>query len=292
MVMKISTKLLLLLIISIFVFTACEKQITIDLPNEPSKLVVEGWIENNKCPVVILTKSSPYFSPIDLAALLSSLVKSAVVTVSDGSITESLTGVDTSYFPTYMYIGKTIKGEVGKTYTLNITAEGKSYSSVTTIQNLATFDTVWFKLNPNNDTIGNIYASATDDGSVYNYYRAYTKILNVDADFIPIYGSVWDDKFFNGQSLTTQLYHGSASNIVPPTEHNTRGLGYRVGDSVVTKLCTLDYESYMFWKAAESEIFSGGNPFSSTTSVPTNIMGGALGSWTGYGATYDTVVCH
>ncbi len=292
MVMKISTKLLLLLIISIFVFTACEKQITIDLPNEPSKLVVEGWIENNKCPVVILTKSSPYFSPIDLAALLSSLVKSAVVTVSDGSITETLTGVDTSYFPTYMYIGKTIKGEVGKTYTLNITAEGKSYSSVTTIQNLATFDTVWFKLNPNNDTIGNIYASATDDGSVYNYYRAYTKILNNDADFIPIFGSVWDDKFFSGQTFTSQLYHGMASNIIPPTDNNTRGLGYRVGDTVITKLCTLDYESYKFWKAAESEIFSGGNPFSSTTSVPTNIVGGALGSWTGYGATYDTVYCH
>ncbi len=290
--MKISTKLLLLLIISVFIFTSCEKEITINLPDEPSKLVVEGWIENNKYPVVILTKSSPYFAPIDLAALLSSLVKGAVVTVSDGSVTETLSGVDTSFFPTYMYVGKTLKGEVGKTYTLSIQAEGKSYSAVTTIQTLAKFDSIWYKLNPNNDTIGNVYAYATDDGAVYNYYRAYTKILNVDADFIPIYGSVWDDKFFNGQSLTTQLYHGSASNIVPPTEHNTRGLGYRVGDSVVTKLCTLDYESYMFWKAAESEIFSGGNPFSSTTSVPTNIMGGALGSWTGYGATYDTVICH
>lgn len=283
----------LLFLFVVILFTSCEKEITIDLPEEPPKLVVEGWIEQGKGPIVILTKSSPYFDPIDLTAIMSVIVKDAKVFVSDGTVSEELFGVDDpNYFPFFVYKGSTLKGEIGKTYSLSIDYEGKSYSAVTTIQKTAKWDSLWFVLNPDSDSLGIVNGLASEDGSEYNYYRAFTKILNVDNDFVPILGSVWDDKFFNGQSLIAQLYHGITSNIVPPDEDDTRGFGdYKLGDTVYTKLCTIDYPSYKFWKAAETEIFSGGNPFASTTSVPTNITGGALGCWTGYGATYDTVIC-
>ena len=35
---------------------------------------------------------------------------------------------------------------------------------------------------------------------------------------------------------------------------------------------------------------SSGNPFSAPTTVTTNIEGGGLGVWGGYGATYDTLI--
>ncbi|MEI6123505.1 MAG: DUF4249 domain-containing protein [Bacteroidota bacterium] len=290
--MKISLKFLITLCLSVFIFSSCEKEITIKLPEEPKKLVVEGWIEQNQFAEVILTKSSPYFDPIDSAALLGSIVQGATIYVSDGITTEKLSPtIDPLRFPFLVYKGDSLKGEIGKTYTLKIIAEGNTYTSTTTIEKTAKFDTLWFALNPGKDSIGNVYGNATDDGSVYNYYRAYTKIMHVDQDFVPIFGSVWDDKFFNGQNLTAQLYHGMASNITASTTDNKRGLGYLLGDTVITKLCTMDQASYNFWSAAESEIFSGGNPFSSITSIPSNIVGGALGSWTGYGATYDTIIC-
>ncbi len=290
--MKSYLRIILLIASGIFLFTSCEKEITIKLPEEPKKLVVEGWIENGKTPVVILTKSSSYFDPIDSAALFGSIVSNAIVKVSDGIVTEQLTAViDPSYFPPFYYKGNTMVGEIGKTYTLSVEVDGKSYSAVTTIPKTAKWDSLWFELNPDSDSIGNVYGSATDDGNVYNYYRVYTKILHFDFDFVPILGSVWDDKFFNGQSLIAQLYHGFASNIVAPNEDDNRGIGYKLGDTVVTRLSTFDYVSYKFWEAAEGEIYAGGNPFSSTTSVPTNIIGGALGCWTGYGSTYDTIVC-
>jgi hypothetical protein len=289
--MKTHLKIILLLVLPVILFSSCEKEINLKLPEQERKLVVEGWIELNQSPVVILTKSSSYFDPIDSAALLGSIVTDATVSVSDGITTEPLVLSTVEFFPLLAYRGSIIKGEIGKTYTLSVDWQGNHYSSVTSIKQTAKWDSLWFELKPDDDSLGNVNGMATDDGSVYNYYRAYTKILHVDLDFVPIYGSVWDDKFFSGQTLTGQLYHGIASNIVPPDENNKRGLYYKVGDTVVTKLSTMDSISFNFWKAAESEIFSGGNPFSSTTSVPTNIVGGALGCWTGYGSTYDTIVC-
>ncbi len=289
--MKISNQRVLIVVLLLLLFSSCEKDITFKLPDQTVKLVVEGWIEQDQFPEVILTKSSPYFSPIDTAALLSSIVQDANVYISNGTTTEKLSLVYDSQYPFFFYKGDTMKGEIGKTYNLTILYEGNTYTATTSIQPLAKFDSVWFKLNPNSDSIGNVFGYATDDGSVYNYYRAYTKILHVDTDFVPIYGSVWDDKFFSGQSLTAQLYHGIASNIVSPSSGNDRGLGYKLGDTVMVKLCTLDYETYKFWVAAESEIYSTGNPFATTTSIPSMISGGALGCFSGYGATYNTLVC-
>lgn len=275
-----------------FFITSCEKEITIKLPDEPKKLVVEGWIENGKSAVVILTKSSSYFDSISFSAILASIVSNADVYVSDGSITEKLVYTnDASYFPPFYYKGSTIIGEIGKTYTLSIDVDSKNFTAVTTIPKTVKWDSLYFELRPDNDSIGSVLGIASDDGSVYNYYRAYTKIKHLDADFVPILGSVWDDKFFSGQTLTAQLYHGFASNIITPGADDSRGVGYKLGDTVLTRLSTFDQESYNFWKAAESEIYSGGNPFSSTTSVPSNITGGALGCWTGYGSTYDSIIC-
>jgi len=290
--MKRSVKTIIFLVISIFLFSSCEKEITIKLPDMPKKLVVEGWIENGKSPLVIITRSSPYFDSITFQTILASIVGNADVYVSDGVTTEKLQYTsDMSFFPPFYYKGSTIIGEIGKTYSLSIDVDGQNYKSITTIPETAKWDTIWFKLNPDSDSIGNVYATAQEDGSMYNYYRAYTEILHFDKDFVPILGSVWDDKFFNGQKFTAQLYHGIASNINEPNPDNSRGLGYKLGDTVLTKLSTMDFESYKFWKAAESEIFSGGNPFSSTTTVPSNISNGALGCWTGYGTTYNSIVC-
>jgi hypothetical protein len=289
--MKAQLRNIILITLSAFLFSSCEKEIKLNLPEQERKLVVEGWIEQGQPAIVVLTKSSSYFDPIDSAALFGSMVTDATVTVSDGVTTETLALTTIDYFPPLAYKGSTIIGEIGKTYTLDIDWNGGHYSSVTTIKKTAKWDSLWFDLKPDDDSLGNVYGMATDDGTVYNYYRAYTKILHVDLNFVPIYGSVWDDKFFSGQTLTGQMYHGIASNIIAPDDNNKRGLYYKIGDTVLTRLSTMDSISYSFWKAAESEIFSGGNPFSSTTSVPTNIVGGALGCWTGYGSTYDTIIC-
>jgi hypothetical protein len=290
-IMRSHISLILLFLIVAVIFNSCEKEIDLKLPKQESKLVVEGYIEQGQPAYVFLTKSASYFDPVDSTSLFSSIVMDASVKISDENNSEQLILGIVNAFPPIAYVGNTIKGEIGKSYTLTVDWNGQTYTATTTIKNTVKWDSLWFKLKDNSDSIGNIFASATENGSTQDYYRAYTKILHVDDDFVPIFGSVWDDKFFNGESFVAQLYHGFASNIIPPDQDNSRGLGYKLGDTVVTKLCTMDFKSFTFWKAAESEIYSGGNPFASTTSVPSNISNGALGCFTGYGATYDTIVC-
>ena len=68
----------------LLLFSSCEREITVDLPQGNSHIVVEGYIENGTNPYVILTKDVPYFASINLSELQDLFIKGASVKVSDG----------------------------------------------------------------------------------------------------------------------------------------------------------------------------------------------------------------
>src|ERR1700712_5423461 len=70
--------------------SACEKDINFDLKNADDVLVVDANIENDRPPVVILTKSLDFFSTLDPALLVNSFVRNADVTISNGVLTHKL----------------------------------------------------------------------------------------------------------------------------------------------------------------------------------------------------------
>jgi len=78
------------LIISIAGVWGCTKEIDIEIPESAKKIVVEGSIENNVPPVVILTKSQRLFDNISINNIGAYFVHGAQVTVrsSDGAQTE------------------------------------------------------------------------------------------------------------------------------------------------------------------------------------------------------------
>ena len=90
-------------------------------PN-PQKLVVEGWIEDDGFPVVILTKTLPVSNleiPID--SLGNYVARWARVEVSDGNESVVLTGMqDLKSFSGYIYTTSELRGKPGKTYTLTV----------------------------------------------------------------------------------------------------------------------------------------------------------------------------
>jgi hypothetical protein len=262
-----------------------------DIPKPDPKIVIEGWIENGQPAKVIITKSAPYFDPIDSATLANSLVTNATVTVSDGFSTETLSlGFNPEAFPYIMYMGSSIIGEAGKTYSLSVTVDGATYTSQTTILQPIYLDSLWFKLDADKDSLGYIYGIGTDPAESADYYRLFTKRLGRDAGYVPMVGSTWEDKYFNGQQFTFYIFRGEASYLIED-QGNEEEFGYfRIGDTVVTKLARIPQPVYAFWYAAESEIFAGGNPFTSPSIIPSNIEGGALGVWSGYGASMDTII--
>src|SRR6185295_5935093 len=73
-----------------FSLSSCEKDITIKLDPASTDLVVDAHIENDKFPVVVLTRSLEYFKTLDPALLTSSYIHGAYVTMSNGSILAQL----------------------------------------------------------------------------------------------------------------------------------------------------------------------------------------------------------
>ena len=266
--------------------TACEKELVVELPPYTPRLVVDGWIEQGKYPTVILTRNAGYFDPVDSSAIRELVVTRAKVSISDGEREEVLTlRRRDEYFPNFLYQGTEIRGEVGKTYRLTVESEGKEYTATTTIPAPVSLDSVWYEPLPTSDTLGHVWATLTDPGQQENYYRLFTQRIGKDETFVPVYLSAISDQFFAGETLSFSVLRGAEnlSNI-------TDDLYFREGDTVRVKMCAIDRAHYDFWRTLERELYATGNPFSSSgNEVISNIEGGALGVWGGYGAAYHVL---
>src|SRR5687768_15846078 len=69
---------------------ACQKEIDIDLPDVEQLIVVDGGIFVGMPAEVTLTWSAGYFDPIDSASIANYVITTATVTVTDGTITDTL----------------------------------------------------------------------------------------------------------------------------------------------------------------------------------------------------------
>ena len=267
----------------VIIGTACEKELDVALPPFTPKLVVDGWIEQNNYPTVILTRNAGYFDKVDSSSIRDLVVTTAKVSISDGEREEVLTlRRRDEYFPNFLYQGTDIRGEVGKTYQLTVESEGRVYTATTTIPAPVPLDSLWYEPLSPTDTLGYVRAGLTDPVGEENYYRLFTQRVGKDDAFVPAYLSAISDQYFSGESLSFSVLRGAEnlSNI-------TDDLYFRQGDTVRVKLCAIDRVHYDFWRTLERELYVTGNPFASSgNEVLSNIEGGALGVWGGYGAAY------
>ena len=283
-----------IIISSIFVIalvTGCEKEVTLDLPDAEQKIVVEGHIEQGKAPFVILTRSSAYFDPVDSATIANTIITDATVIVSDGFTTDTMTiAYDPNLFPPIYYKAPNMLGVTGRTYSLTVIADGKTLTSSTTLLPAIPLDSVWFKLDPGSDSLGLAYGHLTDPVGRGNAYRWFAKRMNEDATFYPAFGgSVFDDEYIEGKSLDGAFYRGMKPNSTAPEDNSSEFAMFKLGDTIIVKFCSIDYDAFRFYRTFETEVSNNGNPFASPTSIQTNIEGG-LGIWSGYGVHYDTII--
>jgi hypothetical protein len=274
---------------------SCEKTVHITLAGAPPQLVVEGAIETNVPPYVILTSTISFFSTLNLTTLENSFIHNANVQVSDGTSTITLkeyaidTGNNNKF---YVYsvdttnLSNIMLGQVGRIYTLTIMYNGNTYTSVTKIPAVKGVDSLWFgtPINSNYpDSARQLFANYSDPDTIGNYVRYFTQ-----RDHEAFYPSgIFTDELVNGQLVKNiALYAGYLDST------NAKGDSLRFfypGDSVRLKWCEIDKGVYTFWN---SELFaqnSTGNPFSSPINVQSNISNNALGIWAGYGSIYYTL---
>lgn len=269
------------------ILAACEKELEIDLPPHTPRLVVDGWIEQNRYPTVILTHNAAYFEPVDSGSIRELVATRAKVTIGNGEQEEVLTlRRRNEYFPNYLYQGTTIRGEVGKTYDLKVELSEETYTARTTIPAPVSLDSLWYEPLSPTDTLGYVWAHFTDRADEENYYRLFTQRVGKDDRFVPVYLSAIGDQYFNGESFSFSVLRG-AENL----NNVTDDLYFQEGDTVRVKFCAIDRAHFDFWRTLERELYATGNPFASSgNEVLSNVEGGALGIWGGYGATYRTLI--
>ena len=270
----------------LFVLSACTKEVKMDYPSAEKQLVVEGYIESGRYPVVYLTKSSPYFEKIDSSNVVKLIASVAKVSISDGKETEVLTlRYAKNIFPPYYYEGTDIRGEIGKTYTITVELEGKTYTSTTTLLEPVSLQKISFVKTTNNKLQNFLSLNFLDPKGVKNCYRVYTKRIGKDPNYVPCYLSTFNDYGFDGQEFNFEVIR-SYSSVV----QTDNGRYFVKGDSVMVKFCTIDEQQHNYWKSVETQIAISANPFGLSSSDPlTLINGGALGVWAGLSSKYYSI---
>lgn len=284
---------LVYLFIFAFVFSSCEKNITIDTGSTEQLLVVEAEIENDEYPFVVLSKSVDYFGKINPQILANSFVRNATIDISNGTTTHRLKEytipVNAQYSVTFYTIdpanmATAFKGVFNKSYSLNINANGKTYTATTTIPNpTRRIDSLWWENIPlvtGNDTVWKkVMIKAFDPAGLGDYIRYFTK--RNQEDFLPGDPSVFDDLFIDGTGYELQVTRGKDRNN-PPTDGEFNSF-FKRGDTVDVKISNIDKATYDFWRTMEFNYQSVGNPFASPVKVVSNINGSpALGYFGGY----------
>ena len=114
-----------------------------------TQLVVEGWIDAGKHPIVLLhtsyslNESKEPDNTTLMDVLAEHIVAFGKVVLFDGKDSVILTGrLDTNYLPPSIYTTTKIIGEIGKTYTIHASFKEYSASSTTKIPTMATMDSI------------------------------------------------------------------------------------------------------------------------------------------------------
>ena len=299
----------LIAIVFIFSFYSCEKDITIDLPKNDSKLVIEGRIESGSAPFVILSNSVSFFDEINFETLEKSIVTDAKVFVNDGTkkielsvicsndsallpllpIISQETGIPLSLLQNIKYCVFTdptfsMIGDKGKNYELTVEHKGKVYTSTTQIPVPVPLDTVKFKEDKERPGYGFLNVVMSEPAGLGNCYRWFSKRLTKDTRFLSYLGSSFEDKFIDGKTFNYDVFRPQEVNSTKPEDLGDARFRYLPNDTVVVKFCSIDKNVFEFFRSFETEAGNNGNPFAAPNTIKTNIKGGAIGVWAGYGA--------
>lgn len=309
----------LLVLIQLLLFS-CTKQVDVDIPPHEPTLVVDGRIQTDEFPVVLLSSSRDIYATTSSDSLVASFISDASVTVSDGQATVALdlvcaenlppavieqfenflgiedVNLENSNFCLYTTTDPMMKGVTGRTYTLSITHEGVDYNASTTLLNPVPLDTLYWKEDPDNPGNGFCWGRLSDPATPQDAYFWEAKRIHQGTDGAPVdelfentFNPAFDDEFFNGKTFDIP-YENPQGFEDESLAQNERGW-YQEGDSVVVKFSKIDYPVYDFLEKKYTQLQTGGSPFATPLNLPSNISNGARGVWAGYSTTFDTLYC-
>jgi len=257
-------------LVTIVIFSGCQKVINVDLNEAASRIVIEGLITDGSGPYTVsISMSGSYFNQPVLPP-----VSGAMVIITDN------TGIIDTLKETTpgLYLTTKTRGIPGRTYTLKVISENQEYDGSSTILSHVNIDflsivksqsqRIDFGGNNHNESNFEIHCFFKDPLEK-NFYRI--KVFTNDSTDAENY-RLYDDQYTNG--LETELRVARAT----------------VGDTDRIELLSLDKQTYGFYRTLEDLLHS--NPiFGSTPANPNNnLSNGALGYFGAYAVSSKTII--
>lgn len=252
-----------------------------DIIHVPPQLVVEGWIDADGFPIVILTTTVPINDDKQSVTTLDEyMVKWAKVTISDGEQEAVLIGkVNNDYFPPYIYTTSHMRGVPGKNYKLVVEYKDFYAKAVATIPYKVNIDS--FSINKIGG--GSDYYALTahfkDNPDEKNYYKFFTYSSSSEyKSYSSARLSLVNDEVIDG-IVSVPIYRDRGITNWEDYEEN-----FLLGEKVKVKFAQIDSTGFYFWKSYEDVYTLSRNPLFPATSGLKSNVNGALGYWLGYGA--------
>lgn len=258
-------------------------------------VVVEGWIENGRPPVVMLHQAIGINDGLESleACMREKLIVWGKVSLSSLDTTVVLTGqLDDNYLLHYRYSTPDMFGQSGREYDIEVEARGQKVRAHTGIPSVVPLDSVVVKVDQ--EPYVNVTVYWTDDETDNDYYVLFYRFKG-QVEYVACgFGTVSDVSAANGV-LSTLVYKNPGSLIDTKSEK----MWFRRDDTVTLKLAHIDSIGYEFWQSFQNSVSSRIPVFNASPSngLKSNIIGG-YGYWCGMGVSEhrlhlekDTTLC-
>lgn len=243
-------KSLFILIALATLISSCQEVIDLKLNTSSSQIVIQGNLDDLEGPDTIKISRSVDF---DEASIFPAVTGATVTISSNVGDTAILTEISEG-----IYVTDPSPGIAGRTYTLNVLTEGKTYTANSTMPNAVSIDSIYFgKSLFSNEKI--ITIDFKDPAKSTNFYRFIPFINN---DKINQF-NVMDDKYINGKDFSYPFYRMRMNN----------DLSLKSGSTVQIWLESIDEGVYNYFRTAGSD----GRNSASPANPNTNLTNGALG---------------
>jgi hypothetical protein len=247
----------ILLSLLILAITSCTKIINIDLNSTDPKLIIEADITDQTNGFQVKISKTINFSDANNFPA----VKGAVVTISDNTgatqtLTESAAG---------LYTSKDAKGVSGKTYSLKVVADGKTYTATSTMPKVVDFLGIDIQESPFQQP-----GSTTKD---YTYFPNFYDPANEQNNYLFFLSNkgIKDKGFEN-------IFNDNIINGVRNQRPIRANFDFKINskDTITVEMQCIDKGVYDYYYSLNEISNNNGN--SATPANPvSNISGGALG---------------
>lgn len=236
---------------------ACQKVIDIDLNDKEPKIVIEGGISDQAGPYVIYISQTVNFDETNSFPA----IRGAHVTLHDDAGNgETLVEVAPGTYET-----QTIQGMPGRTYTLEVTVNNVTYTSVSYMPEPVDIDSLRIEETFWGGRVVTLYLK--DPTETENFYRIVQDINSIRLNDIMI----MSDELQNGATLNLPL-------ITPVSSEDS----LRTNDTVLVHLQSIDKPTYDYFRTLMMLTSAAGPPSDAPANPISGFTNGALGYFSAY----------